>query len=59
MCQDCGWEEYDEKIDDLLTGDDFAWAEETLGGIQEWIRDHQHITENQKDAVDNIESRGR
>jgi len=59
MCGECGFEELIEQIDEMLDGEDFEWAEDTLTGIREWCAEHEHCTENQKDAVDNIESKRR
>jgi len=46
------WEEFIETIDELL--DDYAWAEDTLMGIREWVVEHEHVTDKQRQAVKNI-----
>ena len=55
MCGRCSWEEFVEKIDDLQTSGDFDWAEDTLAGIDDWVQREKHITNKQKEAVENIE----
>lgn len=47
-------EEYINKCDRILREWDNEWAWETIEGIQNWIKEKNHITENQKDAIDNI-----
>ena len=60
MCDDCGWEELLDEIDDMLwPGNEFEWAADTLVGIQEWVQKAEHCTERQKTAIGNIHSRGR
>ena len=54
MCDDCGWEELGETIEELLGDDDMEWAESTLSGIGDWITEHEHCTDAQRTAVDNI-----
>lgn len=54
MCKHCLYEEYIETIEDLLDDLDFEWAQDTLSGILNWITDHNHITEEQITAIDNI-----
>ena len=56
MCDHCDWEEYDDKIKDLMDDGQYSFATDTLEGIGEWVRAHSHITDKQKAAVDNIES---
>lgn len=58
VCTDCDWEEYRDKIESMLDGGGHRWAEDTLEGILDWITDNEHVTDKQKTAVENIESRG-
>ena len=55
MCEACGWEEYADKIKDLIDDGRYEFALDTLEGIGEWVEAHSHITDKQITAVDNIE----
>lgn len=54
MCQNCNWESVAEGIEEMVEDDDFEFALKTLEGIQDWIIENQHVTENQEEAVSNI-----
>lgn len=54
MCIYCDWEELLEDIDDMLEGEKYEFAMDTLEGIYEWVLRAEHCTEAQKEAVDNI-----
>jgi hypothetical protein len=54
MCDKCSWTEYLKKIEDTLDDSDFAFAENTLNGIYEWVEQNAHITSKQKRSIDNI-----
>lgn len=54
MCDDCDWEAYLEKIDEMQTDETFDFASDTIIGIHEWVAENEHITEAQKEAIDNI-----
>lgn len=54
MCSDCNWLTAIEEIDELLDDPDYDFAEDTLVGIKDWVEHHEHITENQRQAVENI-----
>jgi len=54
MCSNCKWEEAVGKCDAMLDDPDFAFAYDTLEGMAEWIRDKEHVTERQEEAIDNI-----
>jgi hypothetical protein len=56
MCDYCEWEDYVEKIDNMLSDGKYDFAIETLKGIKEWVEDNGHITDRQMEAVDNIYS---
>jgi len=55
MCNNCDWKDYVDKIGGLLENGRHDWAGDTLEGILEWVEKNDHITDKQKDAVDNIE----
>lgn len=57
--EDLEWLEWLNKCDDMLMDPDYDWAEETIEGIRGWIKDHEHVTENQKESITNIEERGK
>ncbi|MFA5379215.1 MAG: hypothetical protein WC455_25895 [Dehalococcoidia bacterium] len=54
MCDNCGWEELLERIDDLLSDGDCDFAHETLEGFQFWVEAKEHCTDRQREAVENI-----
>lgn len=54
MCDRCDWEIYLDDIEEMLGDEDYEFAEDTLQGIYEWVEENEHITEKQKDAIDNI-----
>ncbi|MBF8259444.1 MAG: hypothetical protein HW377_1818 [Actinobacteria bacterium] len=56
MCENCGWEEQLEELNDLCADNDYEWANDTLSGIAEWVEEKEHITANQADAIDNIKA---
>ena len=54
MCSECQWEDYSDTIKDLMDDGKYSFALDTLEGIGEWVEAHSHITDRQKEAVDNI-----
>lgn len=54
MCDDCDWEGVLATIDDLSSDERYEFAEETLGGIYDWVEENGHVTEKQIQAVSNI-----
>lgn len=52
MCQDCDYQDYIDKCDEILTCEKLEWCHETTEGIKTWIEDNSHITEKQRDAID-------
>jgi hypothetical protein len=57
MCKSCVWENVLEELNDLCADPDYEWANDTLSGIAEWVEEHQHVTEGQVDAIENIKER--
>jgi uncharacterized coiled-coil protein SlyX len=49
------WLEYLDKCDEMLLDEKYSFANDTLQGIRDWISEHQHVTDRQKEAIDNIE----
>ncbi|MHB9144684.1 MAG: hypothetical protein ACYC5Y_05035 [Symbiobacteriia bacterium] len=58
MCEACGYRETVAQIKDMLDSGDYEWAEDTLEGILEWVERNRHVTDRQKEAVQNIVERG-
>ena len=58
MDDDSEWLDYLNKCDEMLLDEEYEWAEDTIQGIRDWIQDHEFITDNQKEAINNIESAG-
>ena len=54
MCRHCEWEDYLSKCQEMLEDPDCAFAYDTIEGIGDWIEENEHVTERQKEAVDNI-----
>jgi len=59
MCDDCGWEDALEEIDDLLEDESVEFARDTLEGIKGWVADKEHVTHNQLTAIENIAAKRR
>lgn len=57
MCQHCNWDEWFEAINEMKDLGEFEWAFDTLDGIAEWVENNEHITDKQKEAVENIHAR--
>jgi hypothetical protein len=64
MCNDCGWEDaladaenLLRKLDDLPErAEEFAVSvQATLESMAGWIEEHEHVTEKQNAALDNID----
>lgn len=58
MCDDCGWEQVCDEIEDMLDEERFEYAAATLNGIQNTIGGNEHVTDRQKSAVENIRRGG-
>ena len=56
MCSECDWEDFADGLNILLGDPDFMWAEDTIEGIQETVREKEHVTERQQEAIENIEA---
>lgn len=54
MCDSCGYEDYIKKCEEMLDDGDYNFAEDTVMGIHDWIVENDHITEPQKEALENI-----
>jgi hypothetical protein len=54
MCEDCNWRDKVVELEELLDEERYEWAFDTLEGIKDWAELHQHITERQLEAVENI-----
>jgi len=54
MCTHCGHIDFLEELEDLLGDSEYEWAEETISGIQETIKERGHVTERQREAIGNI-----
>lgn len=56
MCDHCDYEEVLSTIDDMLMYDEYDFARDTLEGIRDWIQDKHHVTERQKQSIENIKN---
>lgn len=54
MCQSCEWEDKLQECEELLSNVEYEFAEDTLSGISEWIRENRHVTDKQSNAISNI-----
>lgn len=59
MCAECEWENRLEQAEEMLDDDSLQFAYDTILGIKEWIEENEHVTENQCDALDNIEEKSK
>lgn len=50
----CGWEELHDRIETMLADERYEFAQETLQDISDWVFEHEHCTEAQKQAIENI-----
>jgi hypothetical protein len=56
MCEDCDYEDLISTIDDLLDDDRYEFASDTLSGIHDTVEEKEHCTDNQRQAVENIQN---
>lgn len=56
MCFDCEWEENLDICNDILDDSDNEWCFNTIQGIKKWIEENEHVTENQINAIENIQA---
>lgn len=54
--RDTEWYRFSKDIEDLLSTGEYTWAEDTLRDIQLTVEQTQHVTDRQRQAVDNIEA---
>ena len=53
------WEKLVAEIDEMLEGDGYLWAEDTLSGIRETVSSRKRCTPGQVTAVHNIRDGGK
>lgn len=53
------YQEYLNIISEMLSSGHYDYAEDTLVGIYEWVEEHETISQNQIDAVNNIKNKPR
>lgn len=56
--RETGWYQFIGLIDELIDGQQYAYAYETLAGIRETVERTRRVTEGQQRAVANIEASG-
>ena len=54
MCEGCRWSEWADVLDEMGAEACFDFASDTIGGIEEFVKDKEHITDGQKRALVNI-----
>ena len=54
MCDSCDYHNLLERIQDLFDSGRADWASDTLEGIHDWVEEHEHVTDAQRRAVENI-----
>lgn len=54
MCDTCNWENLLETISEMLDDERYEFAIDTIEGIQDWVLDNEHCTENQETAIKNM-----
>jgi len=55
MCEHCNYEEYENKLEDVIYSDENIddSTYNFLDSVLDWIKINKHITENQKESIDN------
>lgn len=56
--RDTAWYQFVGEIEDLLAGDGYVWATDSLTGIRDTVERTRRVTEGQRRAVANITARG-
>lgn len=54
MCEECNWETHLDSAEEMMDNPDFAFANDTVSGIYQWIFENEHVTEAQITALENI-----
>lgn len=57
MCSKCEYKKYINICEDILSDWDNDWCWDTIEGIKNWVEDNEHITDAQKEAINNIRSK--
>ena len=57
MCNKCKYEKYIKICDGILEDWNNDWCWDTIESIKDWITEHNHITENQINAIENIQEK--
>lgn len=55
MCDGCEWENRLDQANEMLDDVSLEFAYDTIEGIRDWIEENEHATEQQCDALDNIQ----
>jgi len=56
MCDNCDWEHYADLAEEMADDPDFDWVDFPLADVAEQIREREHVTEGQAEAIDGIAS---
>lgn len=54
MCMECDFAHYIELADEMLDDNLYEFAWDTVEGIRKWTEEHNHITERQIVALENV-----
>lgn len=54
MCDSCEWKESLLWIEDVLGATDGS-ADGFLESVYSWVEEHEHVTQSQKDKIEEIE----
>lgn len=55
MCDQCEWSENLSKIEGMLDDTTYRKGHQFLEDVYSWVEDNEHITERQKEVVNQIE----
>lgn len=58
MCITCKHDEFAQRLGEMIDDGNYDFAEEWLTSTKRWVEMHQHCTDKQKSAADNIENGG-
>ena len=54
MCENCGWADAIDKIDDMLNDKKYTYANDFMTSVKAWVEKNEHITDKQKNALNNV-----
>lgn len=56
MCENCGWADTLDDIDELLNDKRANFANDFLTSVQKWVKEKEHVTDKQLSGINNVRS---